>query len=56
MWYMGTGGILWSTSKCIYLLSEGPYYVQECVWATLGDQQRDVKSLEVSPQGVLHLY
>ena len=25
MWYMGTGENFWSTSKCIFLLSEGPY-------------------------------
>ena len=33
MWYMGTGENIWSTSKCILLLSEGPYQVQECVCA-----------------------
>ena len=25
MWYMGTGEKFWSTSKCFFLLSEGPY-------------------------------
>ena len=45
-----------STLRTVWMHPKLCWWVWHGHWAVLGDQQRDVNSPELSPQGVLHLY